>query len=69
MTTGQTFGRLAGHLCQLAGALLNLWAIGRFFFVGNDPADAVGTTLLFIYGSAWQGIGMVLVWFSGGTNE
>lgn len=69
MTTGQTIGRLIGHLSTLSGALLNLWAIVRFFIVGNAPLDAVDTALLFIYGSAFQGLGMVLVWFSGGTND
>lgn len=68
MTLGQAIGKLVGHLLSLAGAVLALWAIGRFFFIGNEPNDAVLTVLFFIYGSAAQGLGMILVWVAGGDD-
>jgi hypothetical protein len=65
--TGQTTGQLIGHLLQLGGALLGLFAIGRFFYVGNAPDVAVLTVCLFIYSAALGGLGKALCWFSGET--
>lgn len=69
MTNGQVIGQLCGHLLKLGGALLGLFAIGRFFFVGNAPEAAVITAVCFVYAAALNGFGLALVWFAGGENK